>query len=84
LTPQQLFGWRREARRRSESVADGAPFVPVLVEAADNDACRTDKEAPRLRSHAVELEIGGASVFIWRDADAVMVKAIIGALKAGK
>jgi transposase len=84
LTPQQLFGWRREARHRSESVADAAPFVPILVEAVDKDACRTDEEAPRLRPHAIELEIGGASVFIWRDADAEMVKAIIGALKAGK
>jgi transposase len=84
LTPQQLFGWRREARQRSESVAQAAPFVPLLVQAADKDACRTDDEGPRSRPHTIELEIGGASIFIWREADASMVTAIIGALKASK
>jgi transposase len=79
LTPQQLFGWRREARRRSEGVADGAPFVPAVVEAVDIGA-----GAPTLRPHAIELEIGGASVWIWCDADAATVTAIIGALKASK
>lgn len=72
-------GWRREARRRSEGVADGAPFVPAIVEAVDIGA-----GAPTLRPHAIELEIGGASVWVWRDADAAMVTAIIGALKASK
>jgi transposase len=88
LTPQQLFGWRREARRRSEGVADGAPFVPAIVEAVDAGAksspCREDAAAPTLRPHAIELEISGASVWIWRDADAAMVTAIVGALKASK
>ena len=41
LTPQQLFGWRREARRRAKRgaandapFADGTAFVPVVVEGA--------------------------------------------------
>ena len=39
LTPQQLFGWRREARRRARRRArddkgdmNGAGFAPVIVE----------------------------------------------------
>ena len=39
LTPQQLFGWRREARRRARRRArddkgdvSGAAFTPVIVE----------------------------------------------------
>ena len=36
LTPQQLFGWRRDARRRADGAADGggSVFAPVIVEAA--------------------------------------------------
>jgi transposase len=35
LTPQQLFGWQREARKRSEaSAARGPSFVPAMVELA--------------------------------------------------
>ena len=55
LTPQQLFGWRREARRRAkreaandEPFGAGAAFVPVVVEEAlprdnqdENPDCRT-------------------------------------------
>jgi transposase len=88
LTPQQLFGWRREARRKSESMADAAPFVPAIVEAVDTGAAsppsRRDEAAPTLQPHAIELELDGVSVWIWRGADAAMVTAIIGALKASK
>ena len=88
LTPQQLFGWRQEARRKSEAAPGAAPFVPVLVEPAEKDttppACRMDEESSKSRPHAIEVEIDGASVFIWRDAEAAMVKAIISVLKAGK
>src|SRR5947209_13463763 len=33
LTPQQLFGWRREARRGAEEAGgkDGLAFAPVVV-----------------------------------------------------
>jgi hypothetical protein len=35
LTAQQLFGWRRAARRAIEEVsANGSAFTPVIVEAA--------------------------------------------------
>jgi hypothetical protein len=35
-----------------------------------------------VRPHVIELEIDGASVWIWRDADVEIVTAIIDALKA--
>src|SRR5712691_4118410 len=34
LTPQQLFGWRRQARRRAEAGESHAAFAPVIVEPA--------------------------------------------------
>ena len=35
VTRQQLFGWRREARKRSEASEDAGPsFIPAMVELA--------------------------------------------------
>src|SRR5438270_13856790 len=71
LTPQQLFTWRRLARR---SVLASSPmFVPALVE-------ETVPEPPpravppirarrrRSRSDGIELEIGGVEVRVGADA----------------
>ena len=47
LTPQQLFGWRREARERSEASDDAGPrFVPAVVELASTP-CDVDGSKPR-------------------------------------
>ena len=78
LTPQQLFSWRREARRKA--VAEVA-FTPVVVEPAVTAACSQERMPDQ--SHVIELNIGGANVWVWRDAPAGMVTAIISALKAG-
>ena len=32
VTPQQLFGWRREARRKAAEATEGLPFVRAIVE----------------------------------------------------
>ena len=82
LTPQQLFTWRREARQKAAS--DGVPFTPVIVEprAAAPAALTSESKAVSVRPHMIELDIDGASVWIWRDADVEMVRAIISALKA--
>lgn len=79
-TPQQLFTWRREARRRVE--AEGAPaFVPAIAE--NVAAVRTSAPAPKSEAAApvVEIEIGEAHVWIWRDADIGMATAILRALR---
>lgn len=78
LTPQQLFSWRREARRKA--LAEVA-FTPVVVEPAVATACSQESK-PDL-SHVIELNIDGANVWVWRDAPAEMVTAIISTLKAG-
>ena len=85
LTPQQLFAWRREARLQSE-VAPEPLFVPAIAGSGDDGAipAPTATAAQTARPHSIELDIAGASVFIWPDADAAIVAAIIGALKARK
>jgi transposase len=84
LTPQQLFTWRREARQRA-AASDKAPFTPVIVEPLEAaPATLTSESKPvSVRPHTIELDIDGASVWIWREADVGMVTAIIDALKAG-
>lgn len=81
-TPQQLFTWRREARRRAE--ADSAPaFVPAIAE--NGAAVRTPASlAPKseVAAPVVEIEIGEAHVWIWRGADIGMATAILRALRS--
>jgi len=84
LSPQQLFTWRREARQNA-AASDGAPFTPVIVEAraAAAAALMSESKPVSVRPHTIELDVDGASVWIWREADVGMVTAIIDALKAG-
>lgn len=85
LTPQQLFTWRRKAPQKA-AASDGAPFTPVIVEprTATPAALTSESKTVSVRPHTIELDIDGASVWIWREADVGMVRAIIDALKAGK
>jgi transposase len=84
VTPQQLFGWRREARRKA---TEGPRFVRAIVEtpvAGLSSAEEVETEAVSARRHNIELDIDGTSIWIWRGADPAMVTSIIGALKARK
>ena len=85
LTPQQLFTWRRLARR---SVLAPAPmFVPAVVEATELETPAT--AAPprrarrrRSRSDGIALEIAGVAVRVGADAKPRTIEAVIRALKA--
>jgi transposase len=88
LTPQQLFGWRRAARRPAEDGDTGSPrFVPAVVEEA-KPAPVPKQRRPRRASRSgdatglIELEIGGVTVRVGRGAEARTVTAVIHALKA--
>ncbi len=79
LTPQQLFGWRREARRRSEASEEAGPgFVPAMVELASTRRRGRQQAEPMA---AIELDIGGVRVRISDGAKASIVSAVIRALK---
>ena len=61
--------------------------MPAVVEAADGERVSLQaapSERVTSRPHSIELDIDGTSVRIWRDANAAMVTAIIGALKVAK
>jgi transposase len=80
LTPQQLFGWRREARAHVSEPAS-ALFVPAMIEAPLAAQERSERDS--LRAPAIELEIDGVTVRVGRGAEAKIVTAVIRALKAG-
>lgn len=80
-TPQQLFTC--EGRRAVGAETEGAPaFVPVVAESS-GAAVRRPSPAPKSEAAApvVEIEIGEAHVWIWRDADIGMATAILRALR---
>jgi transposase len=98
LSPQQLFGWRRDARESAAANAEAKTlrlFVPAIVEepmaapAIEAPARKSSPVGGRAKrstarpSPAIELEVGGVTVRIGHDAEAETIAAVIRALKAG-
>jgi transposase len=88
LTPQQLFGWRREAQRRASRAANdagaghGATFAPVVVEEAlpslEAPVAPTAGGGPSI----IEIVIGAATVRVTPGTDAATLTAVLRAVKA--
>jgi transposase len=80
LSPQQLFAWRREARKRTTPSTDFFPgFVPAVVDLPEP---LTAKRSPRrVAAAAIELEIAGVTVRVGHGARASTVAAVVRALK---
>jgi transposase len=84
LTPQQLFGWRRAARRRAQAGASesGAAFAAVIVEAAGPCSHVPTAPARSGRSAVIEIVIGAATVRVLPGADAVTLAMVLRAVRA--
>jgi transposase len=88
LTPQQLFGWRREARRQArrwaatDEAARGTAFAPVVVEGA----LRRSKAPsdPSGGTTAIEIVIGAATVRVAPGIDAATLTTVLRAVKAAR
>src|ERR1051325_7339705 len=84
LTPQQLFAWRRLARR--SALLSPPMFVPAVVETSEPAAPPPAKAPRRARRRSkadgIELEIAGVEVRVGADAKARTIEAVIRALKA--
>jgi transposase len=84
LTPQQLFAWRRLARRSGSALP--TMFVPAVVETIEPEppAAAIPPRRVRRRSWAdgIELEIAGVAVRVGADAKPRAIEAVIRALKA--
>ena len=90
LSPQQLFGWRRQMResRAGLSEADGLRFVPAVVDVASSASpVRRQRKVSQCKAEpgagTIEVEIDGVTVRVGRGADAKIVRAVLHVLKAG-
>ena len=87
LTPQQVFTWRRQARRLPTPMADDPPFVPAVVDAMTPVAVagherKTARRQAKPDLGGIEIEAEGVTIRAGRGADAAMIAAIVHALKA--
>ena len=85
LTPQQLFTWRREARKPAETPA----FVPAVIlpamapEPTPMKRPRARRGPARRRGAAIAIDVDGVKVTIENGASPATIAAVIGALKGG-
>ena len=86
LSPQQLFGWRRELQA-SQTHAEELQFVPAVLDGAPSPSVRRQRKVLRGQvepgAGMIEVEIDGVTVRVGRGADAKTVTAVLRALKAG-
>ena len=85
LRPQQVFAWRREARKQAASVQQESPaFVPAAPPPEPTPArpMQPRKRKATRDAGVIEIEIDGIAMRVGRGADAKTVAAIIRALKA--
>jgi transposase len=89
LSPQQLFTWRREARRRPVAPEAAPVFVPAVIHEAGGDGGdKANKKVARRRrarltGAIIEVEIDEVTVRVGSGVDAKTVAAVIRALRAG-
>jgi transposase len=75
LRPQQVLGWRREARAAGRFPDEGMVFAPVVLDAVPPAAA--PKEPP-----AIEVQTGDALVRVPAGMDSATVKAVLRAVRA--
>ena len=90
LSPQQLFGWRRELRASQTALshAEELQFVPAVLDVTPSSPFVRRESTMRRRqiepdAGMIEVEIDGVTVRVGRGADAKTVTAVLRALKAG-
>ena len=84
LTPQQLFGWRRNAQRRvarrrgGSAASDSVTFAPVMVEAPASSAGISGAIACGM----IEIALGNAVVRVGSGTDVTTLTKVLRAVKA--
>jgi transposase len=88
LTPQQLFGWRRNERRRArlrvghQTGENGSAFAAVIVETARPCTDALLASGRPAGSSVIEIVIGAATVRVPPGIDAASLQTVLCALKA--
>lgn len=85
VCPQQVFGWRRQARvevpASSAELTSGPlpPFVPLLAEAAPVE--KVAVTAPSSPLAAIEIKLAGAAVRVMSGVDGELLTAVLRAVR---
>jgi transposase len=86
LTPQQLFGWRRDARerstRRQSAGAEGMSFAPVLMETASPAGGPPATTSCAIAGGTVEIVFGTAVVRVGPGTNMALLTKVLRAVKA--
>lgn len=82
VTPQQVFDWRRQARRAlaAASAAAAPAFVPIVAEASmpmPDPATAPSRNAP-----AIEIKLAGAVLRVGAGTDAELLTTVLRAIRA--
>jgi len=80
LRVDQLFAWRKQARRAAEGRDEGMTFVPAVAEARPRSGDRAFDGRPP--EGLIEVDVSAQVVRIGRGAEAKAISAVIRALKA--
>lgn len=82
LTPQQLFGWRRRAKRQVEAASGESPvtFAPVIVDSGCSPTPMTGRRQGGVSP--IEIVIGAATVRVAPGVDPVALAAVLRAVRA--
>jgi transposase len=85
LSPQQLFGWRRQLRESETGDSEGPQFVPAIVDVGSPAVRQRRPPGGRVEAstEAIEVEIDGVTIRVGRGADAKTLMMVLRALKAG-
>lgn len=83
LRPQQLFGWRRQARQHAlrDTAKSGLAFAPVVIEQRGQagNALPVASAGPG-GSHMIEIMIGAATVRVAPGIDSTSLQAVLRAV----
>jgi transposase len=89
LSPQQLFGWRRQLQASSSDLLDAEEpsFVPAVLDVAPSASIRSRRKMPRreVESNAgmIDVALDGITVRIGPEAPAATIAAVLRALRVG-
>jgi transposase len=82
LTPQQLFGWRRQTPRRgaTATLGNGVAFAPVIVAAPAWEERSLPSALPG--APTIEVAVGAVTVRVPAGADLPTLEAVLRAVRA--
>jgi transposase len=84
VCPQQVFGWRRQARKATQAEPSPAAleFVPIVPEAPPAMPDPAPSATPRSSAPAIEVKLAGAVLRVPPGTDAALLTAVLRAVRA--